>query len=356
MFTGKKITILLLIMIVAGATLSFVTGCSKDVSQTETGDTGSSAIAVTVQQVQSVMKPEIIFVSGFVSHSREAVLSFKTGGIVSSIPVETGERFNKNEILAELDTTEIAAEVKAVFELRKKLERDFERVERLHSEQVTTLQQLQDIETELERIKAAERRAMFNLHHSVIRAPFDGIVAFRAVNEGEIVGAGSPILRIVRRDGQLRMKVGVPSRFINSIKIGSRVQVELDVLEDKIDAKVVEMSAVAEPGTGNFVIEIGLPHHKTIREGMIARAWIEGPPRKVIVLPASSLAKGDNDRGAVFITQESEALSREVRIIDFAGDSIYIEPDIPDGSDVVIIGTGYLSDGSKVLVSEGDHR
>ncbi|MFC2170890.1 hypothetical protein ACFLQJ_02815, partial [Calditrichota bacterium] len=95
------------------------------------------------------------------------------------------------------------------------------------------------------------------------------------------------------------------------------------------------------------------PNLNEVHGGMIARVFIEGPLQELMIIPTVALAKGDVDRGAVFILQDSLALMREVGIIAISGDSIYIQPDIPDGSMVITRGAGYLSDGSRVQLSEG---
>jgi multidrug efflux pump subunit AcrA (membrane-fusion protein) len=49
--------------------------------------------------------------SGLITTGTESRLSFKTGGIVTSILVEEGESVTKGQLLATLDQTEIDAEV-----------------------------------------------------------------------------------------------------------------------------------------------------------------------------------------------------------------------------------------------------
>ena len=69
----------------------------------------SDVIAVKTSQVSTFGVPTTIVVSGLVSTENEVNYSFKIGGIISKIMVDEGQFFKKGQILATLNTTEIAA-------------------------------------------------------------------------------------------------------------------------------------------------------------------------------------------------------------------------------------------------------
>ncbi len=331
--------------------LSLFIGCSKSTDHSTT-DSQEQIRRVDVMVAQITPRAERFLVSGRVIHEQEALLSFKTGGFTEAIHVEEGEQFRQGDVLAILDTTEIAAVVTDAVQLREMVERDANRLRRLYEEGAVTLQQYQEAQTGLERALAAERRAMFNLQRSLILAPFDGVVAQRFANEGELRDAGMPILRVVSTGADLRVKVGAPSRFARLMDIHDVVNVQVEDLPEVFQARIVEKAAVTEPATGNVLLEIALPSDDRILEGMIARVTFHGPLHDSIVLPSGALAQGDEDFGVVYVVDENRVLRRELQLRYVEGDSIVFYPDLPPGSFVVQSGAALLRDGEQVRVVE----
>jgi RND family efflux transporter MFP subunit len=58
------------------------------------------------------------------------------------------------------------------------------------------------LEAELDLAQAKFDQATYDLEHSVVRAPADGIVSLVALREGEVVGAGTPLLNFMHSDSE----------------------------------------------------------------------------------------------------------------------------------------------------------
>lgn len=173
--TNKKsrIIALLLFIVLSSTCTIFVLGCGEKSDAVE-GILTETVRPVKVIKAEVTAKPEKLMISGRVTHKRQAMLAFRVGGFIDRITVEVGDAFKKGDLLAQLDTTEVAATFRDVVAQRKQLERDSERLKNLYDHDVVTLQQLQEVETALERTKAGEQRARFTLERTKILAPFDG--------------------------------------------------------------------------------------------------------------------------------------------------------------------------------------
>jgi len=79
-----------------------------------------------------------------------------------------------------------------------------------------------------------------------IRAPFAGRVAKRDAAAFEYVTPGKPLLEILDT-GALEVKMIVPSRWLATIKPGSRFTVHVDDLGQDVDAEVVRTGASIDP-------------------------------------------------------------------------------------------------------------
>lgn len=339
-----------LLLIVISGSLLIVGGCK----QTPKLVNETPVYKVNVMEVSAMPRAELYSVSGRIMHSDETFASFKTGGILQKILVDEGDSFSKGQLLAMLDTTEIAAMARTALEYRDKLERDHARIEKLYEEKVVSLEQMQDITTALNTARADAQRAEFNLERSLIRAPFNGVVAMRMHNAGEMVEAGHPLFRLVETNDHLIAKVTVPARFVNSLTIGDSVKLRFDEAGSETTGTISELGSVALPGTGHYELEISFAADPLLREGMAVRAFIPGQEQSTIALPTSALVTGDEDRGRIFLAVDSLAQLITVDFIGFEDDSVLIRATLPEGSKVVTEGAGFLRDGARIQIVEQD--
>ncbi|MBD3167632.1 efflux RND transporter periplasmic adaptor subunit [bacterium] len=353
MTSKSRLTIPAGLLAVLGLSTLLLIGCAGDEPEAVEE---KQARPVSVIRTEVIERPERLQISGRVTHRSEAMLAFRSGGFVNRIHVEEGDAFKQGDLLASLDTTEVAAGLQDAVAQRRQLERDVKRLRNLHEEDVATLRQLQEAETGLERARAAEQRARFTLEKAKIVAPFDGYIAMVIADEGEMHGEGKPVMRVVDNAPVRRVQVGVPARFSTWITEGRNVAVHMETLEEPVQGRIIETGAVADPHTGNVLLKLELPARKGIFEGVIARVDIPGPPRKVIPLPAGALAEGDDDRAFVYIVEDGTALRREVRIVEIYDDSVYVRPTLPAKAVVVSKAAGFLRDGETVAIDGESDR
>ncbi len=158
-------------------------------------------------------------------------------------------------------------------------ERDFNRAKRLLEEKSITEKQWEDAKTkyefalaqfkqseenlkklkkgareeEIELAKAKLKEAMASLEaienkikDCKIYAPIDGIVSVKFRERGEMVTAGTPIVKIVNTE-KVYIYVYIPEREIGLIKIGGIAEVRVDSFpERKFEGKIVYISPEAE--------------------------------------------------------------------------------------------------------------
>ena len=149
---------------------------------------------VRIQQASQGPAIPPIDTSGIVTNKNEMRLSFKMGGLVRRIHVQEGDVVKQGQRLAEIELTEVNAQVEQARQMAEKAARDLKRGENLYADQVISLEQLQDLRTQAAMAEASFKSAQFNLGYSVIVAPRDGVVLRKLVEERELVPAGNPVL------------------------------------------------------------------------------------------------------------------------------------------------------------------
>ncbi|WP_431263332.1 HlyD family efflux transporter periplasmic adaptor subunit [Roseateles chitinivorans] len=81
--------------------------------------------------------------------------------------------------------------------------------------------------------RARRDQARVNLERMVVRAPVDGVVARRAVQLGQQVAAGSPLLSIVPT-GQVHVDANFKEGQLDKVRIGQPVEIESDLYGSRV--------------------------------------------------------------------------------------------------------------------------
>lgn len=292
--------------------------------------------------------------NGLVMTKHELRLSFKTGGVVRRIAVQEGQSVKRGERLAEIELTEINAQVEQARQMAKKAARDLRRGENLYADQVISLEQLQDLRTQAAMAEAAFKSAQFNMGYSVITAPRDGVVLRKLVEERELVGPGTPVLVFGESDGGYVVRAALADREIVNVKLGDKGEIRMDAFPGQLmTGTVVEVASAADERTGMFSIEVRFdsPPPRLV-SGLVARLRLEpessAPP--LTYVPMAALVEGDGDRASVFVLDGGKAQKRDVRVAFITADSIALESGLEAGEAVITDGALFLENGEAVEV------
>ncbi|MBK5919750.1 hypothetical protein CCR80_01700 [Rhodothalassium salexigens] len=172
--------------------------------------------------------------TGRVAARRLTDLGFDRGGSVVSVLVDDGAVVAEGQVLARLDTDRLRAE-------RRRLEAELTearanlvlarktnaRIETLVAQGHTSEQRLDETQAQVAALKARTARldaqlasVAVDLDKAQLKAPFDGTVQRRLVDEGRVVEAGAPVLQVLET-GDLEARVGVPLRFARRLRDGA---------------------------------------------------------------------------------------------------------------------------------------
>jgi len=117
-------------------------------------------------------------------------------------------------------------------------------------------------EANIARARAMLDMANLNLSYTVIRAPYDGVVGRKTIEEGQLLQAGQPALTIVRGDGKW-ITANYTEDQIERLHVGQVVSIRIDALGNKkFTGRVAAISEATgsrysaipvDNSTGNFV-------------------------------------------------------------------------------------------------------
>lgn len=316
-----------------------------------------AATPVAVATVAAGPAAPAIRTTGLLANKDEFRLSFKVGGVIKRLAVREGERVRRGQRLAEIEQTEINAQVEQAKQSYEKAQRDVERGERLYADKVISLEQLEDLRTQRAVAEAALNAAEFNWNYAAIVAPRDGTVLRRLAEERELVAAGSPVLVLGAQDEGYVVNAGIADREIVQVKLGDAAEVRLDAHPGTtLHGKVTEVASGADPASGMFGVEVTLdPANVPLKSGLVAKLSIvpaSASSGTRAYVPIASIVEGDGRSASVYVLDDDRARRREVEVAFIANDRVAIASGVNVGERVVTDGALYLEDGEVVVAQE----
>jgi len=325
-------------------------GCRNETVKTTTSEITGVRIAQIIPETITIP----VYSSGILVSSEEMKLSFKTGGIVAKIGVKEGDRVKKGDILAELNLSEINAQVNLASNGYDKALRDFTRVKNLFTDTVVTLEQMQNASTALNVAKSNLEIAQFNLTHSKIIAPDNGIILKQFVKTNELIGSGYPVFLFGTSGKNWKVKSGLSDRNIVRINPDDSAIVMFDAWPGiKFPAVVDQIGEMSNPLTGTFDIELTLEGTSyRLATGFIADVELFPSKKETfIMVPVEAVVEADGQTGYVYSVTESMTVKKnKIEIVTIIGSKAAIRGDLYGIKEIVTEGAAYLRDGEKVKI------
>ena len=337
-----------------------------------TGCTGTAPAAVQappppVHAVTVKLEPivPLSIATAEILAKRQAYLRSETAGRVVSVLVEAGDHVTEGQVLLRLDTGRPASAAQAA---RAAVEQSEARLNQAQRELVRTRklvkagglpeQRLDDAQDAL-RLAAAAREAARaeaqlarrGLTDAVVRAPFDGTVVERAVELGEYLSPGSPLLTLADTS-LLKARVLLDPREALDVKVGARATVVAYARPDEeFGGVVVRVGEVIDPRTRRLPVEIELDDHgDRLRPGLVARFSVQtGEPREVIQVPLDGVFERFGSQH-VYVVEDGLAKRRPIVLGAVREGYAEVAEGIEPGEVVISKGVTRVVDGSEVHI------
>lgn len=377
--------------------LAAVTGCGSDPS-TSVAAAAPEAVAVTTAPVEEKVIDRYLRVTGSLIAGEQAEVSAETAGRVVQTPVERGTRVPKGTLLIRIAATETSAQlaeaeanaaqiearlglatgaafdaskVPEVINARVSLdlaEAEFKRFQSLLDQKVVSASEFDQRRTQVEaarqQLQVSENgarqsfrsleaaRARVSLAQkaaadTAVRAPFDGLVAERAVSVGDYVTRGTRVATVVSID-PLRIELTVPEQSVSLVKVGQPVRLTVDAYPgEQFTATVRFVSPALRADQRALTVEaVTANADARLKPGMFATAQIQQPAGAPALLAPADAIETIAGTSRAYILKDGHI---EERIVTLAGpvgqDQVEITSGLAAGDLVARNPNGRLADG-----------
>ncbi len=339
------------------------TGCR---SQTEEEVETATAVAVkTVPATQGSIRG-VVHATGIVNPApgAELMVVAPEAARITELPFATGDRVRRGDVLVRFEIPGAAAEeqkqkaevarAEAGLELAKaalaRARELFDRGVAARKEVEEATRQIADAEAALQQAKAALAAAQTVAGRAIVRATFDGVVAKRDHNPGDLVeaAASDPVLRVVDAD-RLEVVASVPLADSSRVQVGAVGHlVSAPTNTADVELKARTRPTAVEAGTATVPVRFGFSKPINIPVGTPVQVDIEAEEhRNVVLVPEAALVR-EGEETAVFVVDGGKAARHVVRIGLIGGGNVEITSGISAGERVIVDGQAGLPDGAEV--------
>lgn len=349
--------------------LALLAACSKTEAPQE------PIRAVKLMTVSRAVAPTDHGYAGEIRARTESRLGFRVGGKLVQRPVEVGQRVKAGQLLAQLDAQDLAlvaqasqAQIAAAQTQRDLAAADLKRFTDLKAQGFVSGAEIERRQATLDAAEATLRQARAQAAvqgnqtgYARLLADGSGVVLSVEAEVGQVVAAGTPVLRLAR-DGARDAVIAVPEDRVGAWQVGQVARVSRwsagGAPEEPMPAEVREIAASADPVTRTFQIKLALPPDAKVALGATVSVQAEGSgpgaasPAAVLRLPTSALiqAAGGNKDSAVWVFDPatSSVSLRTVKVSGIEGNEVLVGAGLKDGEEVVAAGVHVLAPGQKV--------
>jgi RND family efflux transporter MFP subunit len=358
--------------------------------------------AITVAPVAAVQRPiaRYIRVTGTLMAEEQAEVAAETAGRVTSTPIERGTPVSQGSELIRLSAAETDAQLKeaeanaaqiearlgmtpgaaldvnavpevqnakAAYELA---ESEFNRIKALLDERVVSQSEYDQRRTQMEAarqqfeaakngaaqqyqsLQAARARvalARKALADTVVRAPFNGLVAQRMVSVGDYVTKGMKVAVVVRIN-PLRAQLTVPEQFVSAVAVGQPITFAVDAFPGRqFDGKIRYVSPALQADQRALTAEAMVPNPANeLKPGLFATAQVQQRTPTPAILVPSSAVQTTGGTSRVYVVNGDRVEERIVTTGQTVDTLVEITNGLKPGERVATTNVQKLVDGARV--------
>ncbi len=182
-----------------------------------------------------------------------------------------------------------------------------------------------------------------------IRAPAGGLVLTRAVEPGQVVGAGSGVLFRLARDGEMELKAQLAEGDLARMNIGFPAKVTPVGTGVSFTGHIWQLSPVIDPQARQGVARIALAYDKALRPGGFATAEIASGSVDAPLLPESAVQSDEKGNFVLIVDKGNKVERRDVKVGSVTNAGIPVIGGLSGGERVVLTAGAFLNPGETVV-------
>lgn len=307
--------------------------------------------------------------SGDVRPRYESQLGFRVGGKIIERKVDVGATVKRGTVLMRLDPqdirlaeTQARATLRAADTERELAAADYQRHVNLRSQNFVSQAVLDAKQSTLKAAQANVDAARAGLRgqsnqadYTTLVADVDGVVTAIDAEVGQVVQAGTPVVRVART-AEKEVVIGIPENKVDGLRQSADVTVRLWAdAGQTIPGKIREIAPMADAATRTYTVKVALPARADARLGMSATVELATGAATTggLRVPLTALV---NNKGAssVWVVENGAVRLVPVQVAGQVDNDVLVSGAVRAGQNVVTAGVNLLKPGQKVRILTAD--
>ena len=378
-----------------------LSGCTRSEANREAAQAESKPVAVTTVAAIERALPRVLDVTGALMADAQTEVAAEMPGRVTAMLVERGAVVRAGAVIARLDDQDAQNQLREAEAIeRQTMERlgiaggepfdpartpdvrrarlvmeradaDYRRWEKLVADGIVARSEFESKQTDYTTARAQvdtlvnQMREMYQglqaqrariamarkaLADTVVRAPFDGLVAEKHANVGQYLARGSRVATIVRVD-PLRVELTIPEAAAGAVKRGQRVAFTVQTYPNRaFHGTIAYVGPALRSETRALVAEALVPNPAgVLQPGLFATARVELPAAGPSVMVPSAAVRTEAGVARVLVARDGRAEIRLVQTGAEAGGWIEVVRGVRTTERVVSPQPDGVGDGARVV-------
>jgi RND family efflux transporter MFP subunit len=375
--------------------------CIAALSGCQTGPPPASIQTVTATTVKQVTEQRGERYSASINPNAQVQLMFKSGGVVDYIRevkgpggtkglIDAGDAIEAGQDLAHVRTKEYDAQLhqlqSQVLQTDAQLQAaqaadtqaklNYDRANVLYSQASLTKPSYDQAKASYDQAEAsvaqakaagaASRAAMAQVQVAVgdtaVRAPFNGSVAQRNIEIGDLAGTASAAFTVIDTH-VVKAVFAIPESALGSVHRGQQLAITLDTPPQTVRGIVTSIAPTADPKSRVFTVQLTIPNPRNvILPGTIGSLALvpSGEAVSRVLVPLSAVVPSPHSpRGlAVLLVEDRDGhthvRSQDIQAGETYGNAVEVESGVTPGQRIVTEGAQLVHDGQEVRILQAE--
>jgi len=344
LFIALGITAALTLWLLSG---SGATGSARDPSVESPRADRPAVTSVRVKTMDSQRVTRDVVIYGKTEAARNVTLRAEIDARVMDTGANRGARVKQGEIIVRLDARDLEARLQQAKALIRQREIQYEAAKRLKSKNFQSQTDVAEALANLETARALAKRVEVDMEHSVVTAPFDGVLHARPVEVGDFIEKGKEIARIIELDPIL-VTGDVTQQELDFLKVGARGNAKL-ITGEELEGVLRYVASQSDGATRTFRVELEVDNPgNDVVSGTTAQMRIPAEELSAHYISPALLSLNSQDQvGVKSVNDDGVVEFHTVDIVRTGADGVWVSG-LPARVRVITVGQGFVREGDHV--------
>jgi multidrug efflux system membrane fusion protein len=301
---------------------------------------------VKVETLHAAIISNTVALYGRTEPDRVTTLKAEVSGKIEQVLAKRGASVKKGQVIVKLALNDLASQLAQAEALLTQREIEHQGAIKLSADGYQGKVQVSSAAANLASVQAQIVRLNIDIANTVIRAPYDGVLNTRYVEQGDYVKSGDDIAMIADLD-PLVVRAHVSENNIAQLKVGQNANIRL-LNKENLLGKVRYIASVADDATNTFKIEVVIDNTgSTLLAGLSSEVNIVLAEVSAIKVSPALLALDEQGNIGVKTVLNNVVQFTAINIVKSEKDGIWLSG-LGDQADIITLGQGFVRAGDEV--------